>query len=105
MQHISGQGDKWEVVVKRTEYAEYWVVKAAGGATALHIPCDEYRVCDPPEQWEDVTNECYAESVTNDRVRIMLHGENILRQAQEVRIRKIDGMHNGPAFIVERKKA
>lgn len=116
VQHISGQGEKWEVW---KEVDLFWNVyqKLIGGPT-LYFPKSEYRPCDPPEEWEDVTEECEGESVTNDRVRIMHNGENILRQAQEHRIRKVQvnfpAVGHAPtgtparcgwAFIIERRKS
>jgi len=56
VQHISGQGEKWEV---HSEKGPFWYVLTqflTQGNAAL--PKSEYRLCPPPELWVDVTEEC-----------------------------------------------
>lgn len=51
VQHISGQGKAWETVV---EYPDAWSVM-----NERHVlPKSEYRLCEPPVVWKDVTEEC-----------------------------------------------
>jgi len=58
------------------------------------------------EQWEDVTKECEAGEMTKGGELCIAHGgmrvEGNLHR--NYRFRMIDGLHNGPAFIVERRK-
>jgi len=64
VQHISGQGEKWEVHHKGPH--DYQV----SGANAIHyLPKSEYRLCEPPERWVDVTEECEA----NNRCVLSIH--------------------------------
>lgn len=62
VQHISGQGEKWEVDSSRTyaDDTDYCVrSKLQNTRSKLHwLPKSEYRLCDPPEVWRDVTGEC-----------------------------------------------
>lgn len=55
VQHISGQGAVWEVHSHNTYE---WNVKPAQGdkCSVFHeLPKSEYKLCDPPEQWVQVT--------------------------------------------------
>ena len=46
------QGEKWEVV---GELTSGWAVKSKGNGPVIHyLPKSEYRLCAPPEQWEEV---------------------------------------------------
>jgi hypothetical protein len=47
-----------------------------------------------PDQWDDVTVAFDCDD--------LVFAEHIHKSA--FRVRKIDGLHNGPAFVVERKK-
>lgn len=47
VQHISGQGEKWEVW-KECEQ-EWNVYQKRVGGPSLFFPKSEYRLCDPPE--------------------------------------------------------
>lgn len=98
VQHISGQGEKWRVTTGG-EFETCWNAISSSGQV-FNLPKSEYRLCDPPEEWEDVTNEY----VTNGLVI-----SNNLMYFQSIpitdRIRKINHLHNGPCFIVERKKS
>ncbi len=53
VQHISGVGEKWEVL---TEEQRHWRTK--DGDIFMWLPKSEYRLCEPPEVWRDVTEEC-----------------------------------------------
>lgn len=61
------------------------------------------------EEWEDVT----AEVIPHIKHRLWIHKMDAFLSVDimpmnisgEFRIRKIDGLHNGPAFIVERKRS
>ena len=93
VQHISGQGEKWEVLSDNCHETE-WRVKARTHEFYHDIPKSEYRLCESPEEWEDVSGSYEADQVPYD----VLH-------YNDLRLRKIDHLHNGPAFIVERRKS
>lgn len=59
------------------------------------------------EAWEDITGECeWTEIAYSEFYMKAPNGERIehISFRDKYRLRKIDGLHNGPAFIVERKK-
>lgn len=120
VQHISGQGEKWEVRVFASpgdvNHELQWLVEDKGQRAYLYyLPKSEYRLCDPPDEWEDVTGQCYvilpSPGIPNEYIggigfsdhsvilRPVYHFANMM-----LRLTRIDGMHNGPAFIIERKK-
>lgn len=100
VQHKSGQGEKWEVA--KEHLASYSVHRRSCRVDLLILPKEEYVLCEPGEEWEDVTADCF------DRDGFIYHNHNFgtkwCYSEHGFRIRKIDGMHNGPAFVVERKK-
>ena len=99
VQHISGQGQKWEVE-NDIDTFEYQVHSKDKRLTMFHyFPTSEYVPCAPPEEWEDVTAECEV-SPTGF---ITLNGRPL--EYANFRFTKIDHLHNGPAFIIERRKA
>lgn len=54
--HISGQGEKWEVFNDPCDPDDIdWQVKSREGNNCHYLPKSEYRLCDPPEVWRDVT--------------------------------------------------
>lgn len=61
------------------------------------IPMVECEICASSEQWEDVT----AKYEANDLRLLTYTGVDYSKA--DYRLRKIDGLHHGPAFIVERK--
>lgn len=105
VQHISGQGEKWEVHI---EYVD-------GYETAHHwrLPKSEYIICEPPERWMDVTERVtvedyceYSQLCCDGKVVKTHDGSHRLRK---VRLMKgfISGMQAGHevwAFVVERKE-
>lgn len=99
VQHISGQGEKWEVTDNSCSLCWHTL----GGTGALHLPKSEYVLCEPPERWVDVTKDVkivkrgmgknsniYIESgefVTHagkDLAKLLCRGEYQLRQVQAV---------------------
>lgn len=52
VEHISGQGKKWEVYEEHFNAWGIFLLKP--GVTDYRLPKSEYRLCDPPEQWEKV---------------------------------------------------
>ena len=52
VQHISGQGEKWEVL---GELDLAWTVWSNDQPrTTYTLPWSDYRVCEPPEKWVEV---------------------------------------------------
>jgi hypothetical protein len=89
-------GRKWEVI---SSCGDGWNVVDRSASYMHNLPKAEYVLVDPPEQWEDVTVTYEA----ND-LRLLTYAGADYSMA-DYRITKIDGLHNGPAFIVERKKS
>lgn len=112
VQHISGQGEKWEVRDGVTA-SHQWCVKTHGEIGYHWLPKFEYHLCDPPEEWVDVTGECIA----NNKCALSLHHRGrVCTSGGEMfpwiyRLRKvalgdlIDNAcsHSKPVFIVEKK--
>lgn len=94
VQHKSGEGEKWEVTA---EYASCWS-SVQNQSQAYFLPKSEYILADPPEEYEDITEHC----TVHPTGRLFVSGRFL--DVGEERLRKIDGLHHGPAFIVERKK-
>lgn len=110
VQHISGQGEKWELsdCPYNTYEKNTWVVVHDFNISSftMELPRAEYRLCDPPEQWEDVTADC---DVVDSHLKVIAcKGETILGRGK-YRLRKVHGMGKPSAvpcehaFIVERK--
>ena len=98
VQRISGQGEKWLII---TEVPHGWKVAIADGramGTETWFPKSEYRLCDPPEGWEDVSGSYEAYQVPYD----VLH-------YNDLRLRKIDltyeHCNHTHAFVIERRKS
>lgn len=53
VQHISGQGEKWEVCDDLGDH-----FRASRKGSCFSLPKSEYRLCDPPEVWRDITEQC-----------------------------------------------
>lgn len=100
VQHKSGKGEKWKLSpsIEWTENGrDFWKIKV-GEYSVCSFPKSEYILCDPPEELEDVTH------VYKDFLGRMkeLHALT-LKDGDTLKV--IDGPHNGPCFIVERRKA
>ena len=60
----------------------------------------------PVEEWEDVTGQIdYCGSLAFAHRHAGRFGDEIVTDDNGYRFTKIDGLHNGPAFIVERRKS
>ena len=59
VQHISGRGQRWKVRSEELHYCvtTCWQVEN-GDEGPAYLPKSEYRLCDPPERWVDVTTDC-----------------------------------------------
>ena len=106
VQHQSGQGEKWEVL--EAQSLTSWCVRANPGYH--YLPKSEYGLCDPPEQWEDVTEECDWMNSGSACTATIYHLGLCLTAERGYRFRKVL-LEHGPtatqkwAFIVERRKA
>jgi hypothetical protein len=63
VQHVSGQGEKWQVASEKCDPSNelFWTVTFPFPQSHyLRLPKSEYRLCEPPERWMDVTDECEA---------------------------------------------
>lgn len=119
VQHKSGQGEKWEVVL---EVQNGWKVSILSGlamGNETWFPKSEYRLCEP-EEWEDITEHCSVGDAVCMTAKDGIQRLSILFndpetyvntdifhpcQVSHFNVQKIDHIHNGPCFIVERKKS
>ena len=100
VRHISGQGKSYKVIPDTLN--NFWIV---GAHPILYLPKDEYVVCEPPEQWEDVTSLCEV-----DGVRIYMPGlhhndyidANPYITGVKYRLRKADCLRDTAYFVVDR---
>ena len=106
VQHISGQGEKHEVV---EVWDKTWDVMAEG--CRLILPKSEYRLCDPPEVWKDVTEKIviveraeFSELVCDGEIVNIKHGRYRLRKVPFCGGEGIHEPERRWAFIVERKE-
>ena len=117
VQHLSGQGAKWEVLVP-PDYPDSvdWAVRDPSRGPR-YLPKSEYRLCEPPERWVDVTTACDWHEYR--RFLNHMHGDvgfSIFEPGgylnEHYRLRKI---HVGPpdnrlgwpydwAFLIERRR-
>ncbi len=68
------------------------------------IPMVECEICASSEQWEDVTAKVdYCGNLAFAHRGCGRFGDEIVTDDKGYRFTKIDGLHHGPAFIVERK--
>lgn len=58
VQHISGQGEKWEIN-EQAAGRDYWYALLPNGSR-FDLPKSEYSLCPLLEQWGDVTEHCIA---------------------------------------------
>lgn len=110
VQHISGQGEKWEVLNDEPQY--YWVVQSKVSCAHYDLPKNEYTECPAPEELEDVTDECvwsHAESNLTAAICHVGREETVCDIYNGYRLRKVrlaeprTGITRN-AFIIERKK-
>jgi|CXWL01.1.fsa_nt_gi hypothetical protein len=68
VQHISGQGEKWEVSASdQLGKCNEWEVLDKQHAQLCHyLPKSEYRLCPAPEVWVDVTETCEIGDYSNN---------------------------------------
>ena len=106
VQHISGQGEKWEVY----DNCSYW--ESAALVPLYRFPKSEYRLCPASEVWRDVTEECRVDDYSNRSGDFwsILHaptGANVMSKCNDgYRLRKVQAYQVGErahVFIVEQK--
>lgn len=104
VQHISGQGEKWKILF---DNPYQWVAKNTQSTLGYHLlPKSEYRLCDTPQVWRDVTEEC----VVNEYGSIQHNGINTMcdcgyrrRKVQALIDEKSGEVVRQWVFIVEQK--
>lgn len=120
VQHISGQGEKWEVkpsAYNDMGYSDICVINyhdPKGIARYHFIPKSEYVPCDPPKEWKNVTEEYFTngfvigQSSSPEKYTGLKNRDKI----RKVRLFKNNGSlatftdyHPTEAFIVEREKS
>lgn len=82
--HISGQGEKWLVVYGGDPIDWMVLCKATDGERNRALPKSEYRLCDPPEVWRDVSSECEV-----SKEGAILHGGVLTSLENGYRRRKV----------------
>ncbi len=121
VQHISGQGEKWKVVEARYTGTNTWMAKNADvendNVDLLYLPKSEYRLCEPPEQWVDVTEQVtLADSgrdLNHDRCQwraVPIYNGDSLYRLRKVQVHILEDLPRGKneswgwAFVIERKQ-
>ena len=114
VQHMSGQGEKWEVDCCLSN-AVWRVHTRDTTITVFHyLPVSEYILCDPPEQWQDVTESLTMEETMWGLPRLK-YPDGAVADNTNHRFRKVEinlvgpgilnGCQKGWAFIVEKRKS
>jgi len=111
VQHISGQGEKWEVVSShfQTSHLEWKVYMKSMKDTYHWLPKSEYRLCEPPEVWRDVSEGARVGSdlscILYDNLgrEISVHNGYRLRKVHVSIEHGVENWVDGYAFIVEQK--
>jgi hypothetical protein len=108
VQHVSGQGEKWEALPRQCSKGIDWHVKSKDGSDFHFLPKSEYILCEPPVVWEDVTAECQVQDyvisgmtfwsiIHNAKTGVFL---NVLAKENGYRVSK--GRYGN--FIIEQRK-
>ena len=74
--HISGQGEKWEVVCDGLSESDEWRTIAPGRESYWILPKSEYRLCEPPEVWTEVPIEFIEQGMSGKCLRFFRHANN-----------------------------
>ena len=85
VQHISGQGLKWAIDERIADGdPDIWMVSQGGAHDRrMYVPKLEYRLCEPSEQWVDVTGDCCVVS-TGDKSGRGDEGEFVSHQGERI---------------------
>lgn len=109
VQHISGQGEKWEVV---QEWSDGRNVRRVRDGLVYLFPIDEYVECSPPEVWVDATDE-FKVSEGGGNLICKMDGTWLSSKNDGYRLRKVELYWAHPdskqnciqqAFIIERRQ-
>lgn len=110
VQHKSGVGEKWEVASDtynaRPNQADFMVKSGVEGAGYHWLPKSEYCLCEPPEEWRDVTEDILV--VSRGEYSNLVYGGEIVRVDKGLyRLRKVQLWRTDRkeqlAFVVEKK--
>lgn len=114
VQHVSGQGQKWALEEHQgTKWASWVAAHTEPGGGMLYLPKSEYRICDPPEVWRDVTERCeitqtgLLRMVNDDKTHTYINEDYGYRFLKTGLWKQCDTgtYHSQPAFIVEKKES
>lgn len=117
VQHISGEGEKWEVsgrLYNSANEADWQVIAKNEKDDHHYLPKSEYRLCDPPEVWEDVTDQCEITPTGFVRIINADGTHTYIEHDKGYRFSKVPRCPHhvmppaeciGKAFIVERRKS
>lgn len=67
VQHVSGQGEKFEVGESAHLYKEMWVLEKRHDGLRPCVPKSEYQICEPPEKWVSHIEEVRLSLVKHPR--------------------------------------
>lgn len=124
VQHISGQGEKWAVVDSTQNGWKVRIPEGLAMGSESWFPKSEYVLCDPLEEWEDVTGQCevgryggeapslnghlYACDRSNNSINAFFDRDYRLRKVQvwteDANYSDMLRKSKQWAFIIERKK-
>jgi len=101
-----------ELEVKKLLQSQPYYITAGG--SMIHVDDPAFELV-PEEVWEDVTEHCEVGTlpILDDGRNTVVHRcdggisydvLNPFQLTENYRVKKIDGLHHGPAFIVERRK-
>lgn len=68
VQHISGQGEKWEVNDTYMDQIEWCVYSQAERLGFHYLPKSEYRECPSPQKWVECTRGAVTITPNGDRL-------------------------------------
>lgn len=96
VQHLSGQGERWEVL---GEERFSWATISNGPGGCLWLPKSEYVLCDTPEEWREVSVQIVEHSVKHDT----RDQGGVYDGAKKLAQLMCGGTHRIKTLIVERK--
>jgi len=119
VQHVSGQGKKWRLAsTTYNDRAQHdWSVEGEFTEENHYLPKSEYRLCEPPERWREITESCQTVNRIGAEQGSMLEDQHVViaRIERGYRLRKVqfwrpleqlDRIQRADwAFIVEQEEA
>lgn len=103
--HVSGQGAKWPLDEHQPAGEDVYKVTGTAHCAFAYLPKSEYRICEPPEVWVDVTKDCQEDNRSEHVV--VWHDSLLITEKRGYRLRKVQ-LYGYPlgnprwAFIIER---